>query len=199
MSAMTVTAADLDVVLGCFDQALRPVVDRDWTRQAGDVEWDCRHTAEHVGDCLLSYAAQLVTAPVKGYVPMLATVEDGASNADALDVALTGGRLLAAAVRTTGPDVRAFHPTGLADAAGFAAMGCVELLMHGEDIATGLGVPERIDPPRDVCARVLARLFPEQDVEGDAWQALRWCAGRIELPGRPRRTGWKWRGAPFDE
>ncbi|MFG3599906.1 hypothetical protein [Micromonospora chersina] len=43
---------------------------------------------------------------------------------------------------------------GRADPEGFAAMGCVETLLHGDDIAQGLGLA--IDPPRDVCARLLA-------------------------------------------
>ncbi|WP_245633640.1 hypothetical protein [Amycolatopsis jejuensis] len=76
-------------------------------------------------------------------------------------------------------------------------MGCAELLLHGDDLAQGLGAV--LDPPRDVCTRVAARLFPEQEPVPGAWDFLRWCAGRIELPGRPRRTGWKWRGSPPED
>src|SRR3712207_7934584 len=39
-------------------------------------EWNCRQTAEHVGDCLLSYAAQLVARPDARYVRFLAVAED---------------------------------------------------------------------------------------------------------------------------
>lgn len=46
-------------------------------------------------------------------------------------------------------------------------MGCVEVLVHGEDVARHLGLS--LDPPRDLCARVLARLFPDVDAgRGDA-------------------------------
>jgi hypothetical protein len=47
---------------------------------------------------------------------------------------------------------------------------------------------------------VVGRLFPEvasELAEVDPWAALRWCAGRAELPGRPRRDRWQWRGAPI--
>ena len=47
---------------------------------------------------------------------------------------------------------------GMADASGFAALACDEMLVHTADIAAVLGVG--FDPPRGVCARVLARLFP---------------------------------------
>jgi hypothetical protein len=88
----------------------------------------------------------------------------------------------------------------MADAEGFAAMGCVETLLHGEDIAQGLGLT--LDPPREVSTRVLARLFPDEagELAGvDPWDALRWATGRIDLPGRPRRESWRWRGAPLGE
>ncbi|MCG3755602.1 maleylpyruvate isomerase N-terminal domain-containing protein [Amycolatopsis sp. Poz14] len=194
---MTVRAEDLDDALTCVSAALEPVTGGGWTRPAGDLEWNCRYTAEHLGDTLLSYAAQVVSRPADRYVRFLAKTDADASPAELLEFALTGGRLLAAAVRSSRPDERAYHPTGRSDPAGFAAMGCVELLLHGDDIAQGLGVA--IDPPRGTCARVVARLFPEQEPIPDAWDALRWCAGRIALPGRPRRTGWKWRGSPLED
>ncbi|MFC7650006.1 hypothetical protein ACFQX6_63985 [Streptosporangium lutulentum] len=77
----------------------------------------------------------------------MATADDEASPAQVLEFAETGARILAAMVRTTPARVRAYHPTGMADPEGFAAMGCVEALLHGQDIAQGLGLP--FDPPRD--------------------------------------------------
>ena len=197
---MPVTADDLDLALTSVVAALRPATGRDWSARAGDLDWDCWHTAEHVGDCLLSYAAQLVARPDDRYVPFLANADKDAPPEQVLEFAEAGGRILAAVVRTTPQRTRAYHPTGRADPEGFAAMGSIEALLHGEDIAQGLGLA--IDPPREVCARVLARLFPEVSPElstVDSWAALRWCGGRIALPGRPRREAWKWRGAPLGE
>lgn len=201
---MTVTADDLEAALAGVAGALGAATDRDWSAAAGTGEWDAWHTAEHLGDGLLSYAGQLVGRLDDRYARFLASAEADASPAEVLEFAVIGGRLLAAAVRTAAADVRAYHPAGRAEPAGFAAMGCVEALVHGADIARGLGVEP--DPPRGVCARVLARLFPHSaddlarpDSGVDAWDALRWATDRLQLPGRERQAGWSWRGAPLDE
>ncbi|SCE80289.1 maleylpyruvate isomerase N-terminal domain-containing protein [Micromonospora mirobrigensis] len=195
---MTVTTDDLDAALSSVVACLRPATDRDWSVPAGDLEWDCWHTAEHVGDCLLSFAGQLIARPEQRFVRFMGTADRDATPAEVLEFAEVGGRLLAATVRASGPEVRAYHPAGLADPEGFAAMGCVEALVHGDDIARGLGLT--LDPPRDVCARALARLHPEQARElagEEPWAALRWATGRIDLPGRPRLAQWRWHGAPL--
>ncbi|QUQ67339.1 hypothetical protein [Kutzneria sp. CA-103260] len=192
---MPVTAADLHAATAALEAALAPVVDRDWTAAAGTGDLDAYRTAEHVGDCVLSYAAQLVTRRDDRYVAYEAALMKDATVADALEFAVTGGKLLAATVAVTGPEVRAYHPTGMADPEGFAGMGVVEILVHGEDIARGLGVA--LDPPADVCARVLERMFPEVSVAAEPWTALLWATDRVELPGLPNRAGWRWQGAPL--
>ncbi|WBB68325.1 hypothetical protein [Micromonospora sp. WMMD812] len=197
---MAVTADDLDAAMSSVVARLRPATGLNWLARAGGLEWDCWHTAEHIGDCLMSFAGQLVAQPEKRYVRFLASADRDASPDEVLEFAEAGGRILAATIRTSRADVRAYHPSGQADPEGFAAMGCVETLLHGDDIAQGLGLA--INPPREVCARVLARLFPEaaQDLAAvDPWAALRWSTGRIELPGRPRLTEWRWRGTPPGE
>ncbi|GAB3845718.1 hypothetical protein ACFPIJ_38620 [Dactylosporangium cerinum] len=195
---MTVTADDLDSALAALDATLGPVTGRDWSTRAGSLEWDCWHTAEHIGDGLMSYAAQLVTRPATRYVRFLANADADATAAEVLEFALTGGGILVAAVRVAPAHVRAYHPSGMADPEGFAAMGCVEALLHGHDIAEGLGV--ELAAPRDVCGRVLTRLFPDTPatLDGlDPWAVLLWSAGRLDLPGHPRREQWRWRGAPL--
>jgi hypothetical protein len=195
--AMTVTADDLEAAVSTTVTTLRPATDRDWSVAAGALEWDCWHTAEHMGDVLLSYAAQLVAQPTTRYVRFLANADKDASPEEVLEFAAAGGRILAATVRTSPPQVRAWHPTGMADPEGFAGMGCVEALVHGHDIAHGFGLAA--DPPREVCARVLARMFPHAVADLadlDPWSGLLWATGRIALPGRPRVTRWRWHGAP---
>lgn len=194
---MTVTADDVEAALAAVTVALGPTTGADWTRPAGTLEWDCRQTAEHLGDTLLSYAAQLATGPKDHYVRFLAKTDENASAAELLEFVTTGARLLAAIVRVSPEGARGYHPTGYSDATGFAAMGCAELLLHGEDLA--LGQETTIDPPHDVCVRVVARLFPGTGPVSDPWDALRWCTGRIALPGRSRRSQWSWRGAPPGE
>lgn len=197
---MTVTADDLGSALLALTDALEPAAGRDWSTGAGTLEWDCWHTAEHIGDVLLSYAAQLVALPATRYVRFLASADEDADAAEVLEFAVAGGGILAATVHAAPASVRAYHPTGMADPGGFAAMGCVEALVHGHDIASGLGVA--LEPPRDVCARVLTRLFPDLPAAlrgEDPWLVLLWAAGRIDLPGHPRRGQWRWHGAPPGE
>src|SRR6185369_7995323 len=76
---MTVTADDLDSVISCVMSGLLPITDRDWSVRAGTLEWDCWHTAEHIGDCLMSFAWQLAVQPSGRYVRAVATAETGAS------------------------------------------------------------------------------------------------------------------------
>jgi hypothetical protein len=62
--------------------------------------------------------------------------------------------LLAEVCAAVPPGVRGAHDWGMPDASGFAALACNEMLIHTSDIAAGLCA--KIDPRREVCARVLA-------------------------------------------
>lgn len=177
-----------------------------WEKPAGDLTWTCWETTEHIADDLFAYAAQLARTAVDGTAPFTLTArrEGGpgvsvfadpeAGPAGLLDVLDSCGGLLTAAVRAAAPQARGYHVFGVADAEGFAAMGVLEVLVHTADVAAGLGVPW--DPPADLCARVLARLFPDVEVTGDPWHTLLWATGRVALPGRPQRTQWRWHSAP---
>ena len=76
---MTVTADDLDSVISCVMSGLLPITDRDWSVRAGTLEWDCWHTAEHIGDCLMSYAWQLAVQPTSRRMPAARFSRTGAS------------------------------------------------------------------------------------------------------------------------
>ncbi|GAA1414707.1 hypothetical protein GCM10009639_68530 [Kitasatospora putterlickiae] len=202
-----VTPDDLAAVLRLAVGTLRAApADADWSRPAGAVDWDCWNTVEHLADDLLAYAAQLGPdePPRDRYVPFVsrrpfpggpnsfvfARPEDGPRGL--LEVLEASGGLMVAIARTRTPEVRAFHPWGLADPAGFVAMSLVETLVHVHDVAEGLGLPW--DPPADVCHRTLARLFPDVPLDPAAgpWPTLLWATGRTAPPGRPRRTDWRW-------
>jgi uncharacterized protein (TIGR03083 family) len=191
-----VTGDDLDEACDHVLSVLRPEVGRVWADRAGTGIWTARATAEHVGDTLMAYAAQLVVRPDDKYVEFVASAAQ-AEPVALLDFVRAGAGMLAATVRTSGADVRAFHPSGMADPEGFAGMGCVELLVHGEDVARGFGFA--LDPARELCERVLARMFPTIRGTEDPWDALLWATGRIELPDRSRRTSWRWHGAPLED
>ncbi|MEV5982717.1 hypothetical protein [Streptomyces sp. NPDC052114] len=182
----------------------------DWSVKAGGLEWDCWETTEHLADDLFAYAAQLGPEhpPQDTEVPFLwyrhrstgpanvtfADREAGVSGL--LQVLESCGALLTGMVATTPATVRAHHGWGAADPEGFAAMGIVETLVHTDDITRGLGIGDLWNPPADLCARVLHRLFPDAPTDTDPWPTLLWATGRGELPGRPRRTEWRWYGAP---
>ncbi|QIS75889.1 GNAT family N-acetyltransferase [Streptomyces sp. DSM 40868] len=182
-----------EAVAGCL-AALRPAVDRDWTAvPAGRLEWDCRTTAVHVADDLVAYASNLVARAQDDYVPFLLTPDEGTGNAGLLQVIKATGGLLAAAVDTAPPGVRAYHnyPYGSADRAGFAAMGIAEVLLHTHDMTQGFGLP--YEPSADLAESVLAWLFPHVQPGPEPWPTLLWATGRGELPGRAPVTEWRWR------
>ncbi|MDO0927159.1 GNAT family N-acetyltransferase [Streptomyces sp. TG1A-8] len=172
---------------------LRTVLDRDWRGVgAGRLEWDCRRTAFHVADDLIAYAGQLAGRAQDAYVPFGITLDEGTDNAGLVHVIETTGALLAAAVRTAPPGVRAFHPYPFrsADREGFAAMGIAEVLLHTHDIAQGLGIAH--EPPEDLAESVLTLLFPHVRPGPAPWPTLLWATGRGDLPGRAPVTGWRW-------
>ncbi|MFJ4573311.1 VOC family protein [Streptomyces sp. NPDC088846] len=208
---LPVTADDVTTAVRLAVDALRESPADDWQVPAGALEWNCWETAEHLSDDLFSYAVQLGPRrpPLDAYVPYRfgADREGGPANALSADPAAgpagllhtleANGALLAAMVRTTSPEVRSYHSYGVSDPEGFAAMGIVETLVHTHDLAASLDVPWT--PPAGLCDRVLARLFPDAPKDADRWTVLLWATGRVELPGRPRVTSWKWHSAPLDE
>ncbi|MFH9228259.1 maleylpyruvate isomerase N-terminal domain-containing protein [Streptomyces lydicus] len=199
-----VTADDLDRAVQLSVAVLRQAPPDAWQGAAGSLEWDCWETVEHLSDDLFAYAAQLGPRkpPLDGLVPFVwesrrpggpanaVHADRAAGPAGLLQVLEASGALLVAMVRTTPPEVRAHHVFGVSDAAGFAAMGLVETLVHTHDLAEGLGLAW--EPPAELCTRVLGRLFPDVPLDADPWLTLLWATGRAALPGRPRRTSWRW-------
>lgn len=198
-----VGATDLRAAVGWLTRAIAPHDAAAFGVPAGTIGWSCWQTLEHVVDDLLAYALQLAAQPRLGYVPLVGSngsadvvrVDPTGGTPGMVEALTAAGELLATQVQSAGPGARAFHPVGLTDASGFAAMGTVELLVHGHDVLVGVGAAETPFPD-GVAARALERLFPEIDpiVLGarDADQALLWATGRVELPARPRRDRWQW-------
>jgi hypothetical protein len=205
---LPITADDLDQAVRLAVTTLREAPREAWDGKAGSLEWDCWETVEHLSDDLFSYAVQLGPRmpPLDGHVPFVVErrrpggpanavhADRAAGPAGLLQVLEASGALLVAMVRTTASRVRAYHSHGASDPEGFAAMGIVEALVHTHDLAEGLGLVWA--PPADLCSRVLARLFPDAPGTTDPWPTLLWATGRAALPGHPRRTTWRWYGAP---
>ncbi|GIE74305.1 hypothetical protein Aph02nite_02550 [Actinoplanes philippinensis] len=203
------TADDVRTAVSLAAATLRTAAGRDWHVPAAGLTWTCWETVEHVADDLFAYAGQIASehTPPGAYVPFgwrrnrpdgpaLTIYSEDTKNPEGLvQVLESSGGLLAAVVTVAPPERRAFHPYGVSDPAGFAAMGVVETLVHLHDVAAGLGLPWA--PPEDLCDRVLRRLFRDAPEPYGRWETLLWATGRGELPGHPRRTDWKWDGTPI--
>ncbi|HEX9030322.1 MAG TPA: hypothetical protein VF834_00670 [Streptosporangiaceae bacterium] len=202
-----VTADDVEQAVRLAVTTLWPAIGADWSARAGSLDWDCWETTEHLADDLFAYACQLgpQKPPLDARVPVAwqrmrpagpansIFVDREAGPAGLLIVLEACGALLTAIVATKPATIMAHHGYGASDPEGFAAMGVVETLVHTHDIAEGLGI--RWEPPSDLCARALHRLFPDAPADAAPWPALLWVTGRTELPGRPRLDRWRWYGA----
>ena len=166
-----------------------------WDEHAGTIEWTCRRTLAHVADCATWYAANL--ARESTHSAEVGELAPTAAASVLVDALRSGGALLAAAVNAARPEQRGYHPFGIADRSGFSAMGCDEILVHGADIAAGLGIG--YEPPADVCAHVVSRLFPWAPTDTDPWTTLQWANGRAALGARQPETRWLWHCAPLSE
>jgi hypothetical protein len=170
--------------------ALAPHLHRDWSARAGDLTWSCRETLLHAAD--FWYAVEL-SSQSRDWLPPMLKWREGLAPEKGLAAHDAAASLLAAVIRGMPPEARGFHgqPT---DAEGFAAMHCDEVLVHGYDIALGLGVA--FLPPPDLARSVRDRLFPWAP-SGDPWTTLLWCNGRVALPDHDRLTDWSWHPAPL--
>lgn len=173
-------------------------LDDDWSAPAGSLEWDCRETIEHIIDSLDVYAVLLATRAQR-FAPAVRIARDPAVPTKGLLRTVRAKAAVLAEVAKAAPsDTRAFHPRGWADASGFAAMGCDEILIHTADIVDGLG--DAFRAPADLTTRVLKRLFPWAPDGDDPWATLLWANDRIELPLHGRiGEKWTWWSRPLAE
>ncbi|GEL26743.1 hypothetical protein PSU4_56970 [Pseudonocardia sulfidoxydans NBRC 16205] len=169
---------------------------RDWSVAARGVDMTVAGVVAHVGATLLGFAADLAAGGAT--LDALETrIDPGAPPAALVGGIVAGSEVLAAVVEAAPPDARGHHPFGSADASGFAAMGVLELLVHTDDAARGLGVG--FEPDAHLAQRVLHRLFPATPRGSRSWPTLRWATGRCALDtDHPRLQEWRWHSAPPD-
>jgi hypothetical protein len=196
-SESVLTPDDLLTAAAVARSALTPVLDRDWSARAGDLEWTCHRTLAHVANALLFYAAHFATRSTV-LRPMAWLDCDDRPVDVILTMVESNAAILAGVVRAAPPGARGYHYGGMADASGFIAMGCEELLIHTNDIARGLRLA--FSPPSELAGAVRSRLFPWAPTDADPWAALRWATGRLALPGHQRLgSDWGWHCAPLGE
>ena len=189
---------DLDVIADSCLVALGAATDGDWSVRAGDLEWTCQRTLDHMVNVMVFYATHLANRAT-GRLPIVRAGDPAAGIDDLLTLTRATAAVLSAVARATPPGARGFHPSGMADAAGFLAMGATELLVHSDDILTGLGRPFR--PSDQHIDLVLGRIFPWAPAdEPDRWAVFRYECGRAPLGARPRRDpNWYWHSPPLTE
>jgi hypothetical protein len=176
---------------------LRSVTDRDWTETLiPGVEWTVARTVAHVSDCLLWYTTDLAAGEQELSTAEI-RVRPESKPDDLITTMTTYATILARVVDGTPPGGRGWHPFGLADASGFAAMACDEMLVHTADVGTGAG--QAFLPAETAAAATLRRLFPWAPADTDPWETLLWANGRNDLPGQERQVGWRWHCAPLTE
>jgi hypothetical protein len=151
--------------------------------------------AQHLVSCLTWYAHDLAAGDAETSPADLVPHPDAVLATVARSIG-AWGEVLARTVDGADPTDRGWHSHGVADPAGFAAIGCAEVLIHGTDVADALGLPW--SPPADVAAAVLARLFPDVTDVPDPLTGLLWATGRADLPGRALRTSWTYAMTPAD-
>lgn len=160
-----------------------------WSAVAVPTRWTAARTVEHIADALLFYSGQVARRADR----RLPVLRDGraAPLSEQLDNILTAAHLLAGQLRDLGA-ARAWHPSGLADASGWAGMAVTELLVHGTDAARAVGA--ELVLPDEVCGRVVARVFPWIDND-----LLLGVTGRLAVQRVDVDPGWWWQSAPVDE
>ena len=187
---------DVVAAAGALD-AMRSVQDPDprWSAVAVPTDWTALRTVEHLGDGLLFYAG-LVARRARERHGFIRNGRAAPASVQ-LDDAQSAALILAAVLRDLGAG-RALHPSGLADASGWAGMAVTELLVHGYDAACALGLT--LELPADVCRRTVARVFPWIEIGGrDPGVALLAATGRITTEADSAPADWWWQSAPLSE
>lgn len=191
------TGDDVLVATEACRAVLEPALALDWIAPVPDLDFTVAGVVAHAAAAPLWYSVDMWSGPADGTFEVSSHADR--ENERLLTSLVAASRVLAAAVDAAPPDLRGFHPFGSPDPAGFAAMACDELLVHGRDAALGLGREFR---GNETLARgILTRLFPwhEPGPDDDPWQILLWANGRLSLPGRADQTRWRWQCAPLSE
>ena len=191
------TGDELRAVAADVFAQLRAQLDADWSVKPEGLEWTCHQLGDHISSVLLSYAAH-AAARAERVLPLVGRRVGADDPAAFLDLSEAAAAVLADVVDRMPAGARGYHPAGMADAGGFAAMACDEILVHGGEIVTALGGDFRC--PRRQASKVVARLFPWAPRHDDAWALLLWCNGRRDLEGYPAPgPDWMWHAAPVEE
>jgi hypothetical protein len=182
-------ADDLDSAVRVSVAALGEVAELDWEQPAIGT-WNANETASHVARSFLLYAGQIARGRSGATLPFGIAMAPKATAEDRVAVIDAAGGILSTVIRGAAPTLRAYHPCGITDPDGFAALGCAEILLHTYDIRGGLGLPWTI--PSDLSRGVLVRLVPDVAPDEKPTDQLLWATGRIADSDLGERGEWHW-------
>jgi len=178
--------------------ATRSDEDHRWERPAAPTRWSAARSLGHIADALVLYGSLVATRATGQRQP----ARDGRSAPPSGQLADVEGAaaVLAATLRDLGDEV-AWHPAGVADAAGWAGMAVTEVLVHGVDVGRALEVVG-LELPEDVCERAVRRVFPwaapSLEHHGAARVFLA-VTGREDVEGIAHDPQWWWQAAPLPQ
>jgi len=188
------TAGDLEELSALVADRWTAAAGRDWSAQAGTVEWSCTATADHAVDCVYAPAFFLASRRTDAY-PQAGgdlTMGEDATPDRLVESLAIATRLLIAVVRDAPDDVRSVifrRPQLLVGAPGdFLPRGAMELALHAHDVCVGLDIP--FEPPPAIARRLREHTRPwpmwttEWDGLGDtddAWGDLLAASGRERI------------------
>jgi hypothetical protein len=158
------TVDDLDELSELVSCVWTSAADRDWSVQAGTLDWSCIQTADHAVDCVYAPAFFLASRRTDGYpeVGDDLTLGDQATPARLVESLRIATRMLVAVVNDAVPDVRAvifLRPEVLLGAPGdFLPRGATELALHAHDVCSGLRIP--FEPPQALAYRLREHTRP---------------------------------------
>src|SRR4029077_11060337 len=118
--------------------------DLDWDQPIPEMTWSVREVVAHISEVLLWYSTDL-SAGATELSTMDLKVRPSEDPERLIQTITAFGSTLGHVVDGVDPGQRGWHPDGLADATGFSAMGCDEILVHTHDAAIGLGLD--FEPP----------------------------------------------------
>ena len=156
--------------------ALRPLVDRDWSMRAGQLEWTVEATVGHLLGALVKETLYLASRTTRFIAVGTGRFRDSTPS-ELVESITPAAAALANVARSTPDGSLAYHATGMTDAEGYLAMGCAEALVHTRDACRGLGVA--FVGPSDISSAVLSRTHPWIDPAASPWETLLWALGRV--------------------
>ena len=184
------TVRDLYGLAECVIESWRSGIDRDWSAQAGTLDWSCAKTANHAIDTLIAPAFFLASRRTDRYPEGGWSPGDDAAPAQFVDGVAMGARILGGVVRDAPADATALlfrMPPTIGVAADFAPRGALELILHAQDVCAGLGVD--LQPPRSACENLRQHVrgwpfwgsyWPHLSMSGDPWDDLLTSTSRLE-------------------